>query len=114
MPGGYLNQFEKIEDGCIRELKEETKLKVPEPVLRGSIKQKEVFDHPLRDVRGRCITHAFYMPIEPNADGSLPKVKGGDDAAKADWVELKEVTNNPRRFFVDHYIILEKFIGRLT
>ena len=37
LPGGFLNQKETTLTACIRELREETKLKVPEPVLRGSV-----------------------------------------------------------------------------
>ena len=109
LPGGFLNQHEMIEDGCLRELKEETRIKVPLPVLRGSIVDKNVFDHPLRSVRGRTITHAFYIELK---DKELPKVKGDDDAESAFWMPLSEVFNHPEKFFEDHAQILSSFIGR--
>ena len=109
LPGGFLNQHEMIEDGCLRELKEETRIKVPLPVLRGSIVDKNVFDHPLRSVRGRTITHAFYIELK---DKELPKVKGDDDAENAFWMPLSEVLNHPEKFFEDHAQILNSFIGR--
>jgi bifunctional NMN adenylyltransferase/nudix hydrolase len=37
LPGGFVNQDERLEVACLRELREETGLKLPEPVMRGSI-----------------------------------------------------------------------------
>jgi bifunctional NMN adenylyltransferase/nudix hydrolase len=108
LPGGFVNQNERIEDGMLRELREETKLKVPEPVLRGSIKAKEVFDHPDRSLRGRTVTQAFYIELQP---GKLPPVKGGDDAAQARWIPLAHVREE--ELFEDHYSIIKHFVGEM-
>ena len=48
LPGGFLRQEETLVEGMLRELKEETRLKVPLPVLRGSIVDSQVFDAPGR------------------------------------------------------------------
>lgn len=109
LPGGYVNQSELLIDSMIRELREETRIKVPDPVLRGSIKATQVFDHPNRDPRGRIITHAFLIVLKP--DTELPKVKGGDDAAKAGWYRLGEVKES--QLYADHFHILETMIGRI-
>jgi ADP-ribose pyrophosphatase YjhB (NUDIX family) len=61
LPGGFLDGGEKLEDACLRELREETKLKVPTAVPKGSIKDRKVFDDPHRSMRGRTITHAFLI-----------------------------------------------------
>lgn len=106
LPGGFLNPKEKIIDGMIRELREETKIKVPEPVLRGSVINKEVFDEPDRSLRGRTITHAFHIHLN---GGPLPRVKGADDAEKAEWFPFNEVKRT--MMFEDHYFILQKFLG---
>lgn len=108
IPGGFLNPDEKIEDAVFRELREETKIKVPEPVLRGSIKQTRVFDNPNRSLRGRTITHAYHIELPP---GDLPKVKGSDDADKALWVPLSTFTAMQDQMFEDHYSIINAFIG---
>lgn len=107
LPGGFLNQEETMLDGCIRELKEETKIKVPVPVLKGSIKSHKTFDHPNRSTRGRTITQAFYIDL--GFDAKLPKVTGADDAEKARWVPFNEVDRT--RMFEDHFFILDNFIN---
>jgi bifunctional NMN adenylyltransferase/nudix hydrolase len=110
LPGGFINQQETIEDAMIRELREETRIKVPEPVLRGSTKSRKVFDAPLRSLRGRTITHAFLIELAP---GKLPAVKGGDDAAKAKWVSLAELDKLEDQMFEDHFYIINYFLGRV-
>ena len=107
LPGGFLNQEETMLDGAIRELKEETKIKVPVPVLKGSIKESKTFDAPNRSARGRTITQAFYIDL--GFDEKLPKVKGSDDAEKAFWVPLNEVVAQRDKFFEDHFAIISYF-----
>lgn len=111
LPGGFLNQDETMLDGAIRELKEETKIKVPVPVLKGSIKGSKTFDAPNRSSRGRTITQAFFIDL---GMGELPRVKGSDDAVFAQWVPLKEVIKERDCFFEDHLFILDYFIPILS
>ena len=107
LPGGFVNPDEKLVDACLRELREETRLKVPLPVLKGSIKSLQVFDDPFRSERGRTITHACYLELQPNKE--LPKVKGGDDAKHAMWVPLADL--NPAHIYEDHYFIIKEMTG---
>jgi len=109
LPGGFINQNERIRDAVIRELREETQIKVPDPVLRGSIVAQDVFDDPNRSSRGRTITHAFLIKLRD--DTSLPKVKGSDDADKAKWVAVSDL--KPEDFFEDHWHIIQNMIARI-
>lgn len=108
LPGGFLNQNETTEVACIRELREETGIKVPAPVLRGNIKSRDVFDHPRRSLRGRTVTHAFHIQLP---DTKLPKVKGADDASKAWWIPINEFMDRSDEVYEDHYFIVEKMLG---
>lgn len=108
LPGGYVNANtdRSVEDAMLRELREETMIKVPAPVLRGNIVRSRVFDAIDRSPRGRIITHAFHIQLP---DGELPKVKGSDDAEKARWVPIAEVKSE--ECFEDHFEILQHFLG---
>jgi len=109
LPGGFVDQNETLLDACLRELREETRLKLPLPVLKGSLKGQRVFDKPDRSARGRTITHGFYFDF---VSGELPPVKGGDDAAKARWVPLAEFFDEcESRMFEDHFGIVCAFLG---
>ncbi|MDE1830199.1 MAG: bifunctional nicotinamide-nucleotide adenylyltransferase/Nudix hydroxylase [Thaumarchaeota archaeon] len=110
IPGGYLNANETFENGMLRELREETKIKVPEPVLRGCIKASHVFDAPNRSLRGRIVTRAYLIELPP---GELPKVKGSDDAAKAKWIPLADFEKMEEEMFEDHHHIVSYFLGRV-
>lgn len=107
LPGGFLNVDEYIEDGMIRELREETRIKVPVPVLKGNIKKVKVFDCPHRSSRGRTITHAFLIELPEQIE--LPKIKKGSDAAAAYWVPLADLKAD--EMFEDHFHIVQDMIG---
>ena len=106
LAGGFLGQNETLKSAVIRELREETRIKVPAPVLAGSITKKEVFDDPYRSARGRTVTHAYLIELKGD---KLPKVKGGDDASKAFWIPFAEV--KPEMMFEDHYHIIQAMVG---
>jgi bifunctional NMN adenylyltransferase/nudix hydrolase len=108
LPGGFVNADtdKTIEDAALRELREETGIKVPGPVLRGNIVRTKVFDAIERSTRGRTITHAFNIVLP---DGELPRVKGQDDAEKARWVPIAEIKSE--ECYEDHYEIIQHFLG---
>ena len=105
LPGGFLNPGEYIKNGIIRELKEETKIKVSkeELELRRDQNPITVFDHPKRSKRGRTITHVGLIDL---GNGQLPEVKAADDAANAVWVPLSMVHRMSDKMFEDHFDII--------
>ena len=76
-PGGFMNMDETTEQCAIRELEEETGLKVT------TIKQIGAYSKVDSDPRGRTITVAYLAIIDKPA-----QVTGQDDAAKAEWFPL--------------------------
>lgn len=110
LPGGFRNQRETFLDCAIRELQEETNVRVPEKVLRGSIIKTELFDDPSRSFGIPRNTLAVYMRISPNPDGSLPRANGADDAALCKWVPLTDALNNIE-MYDDHKDIVSKVTG---
>lgn len=118
LPGGHLNINETFIEGAIRELKEETKLKVPNKVLMGSIFYDHVFDHPDRSLRGRTkkkigrtITRVFGFKLDDASD--LPRVSGADDACEARWVTFGEIKNMRDQLFEDHHDLIIHALNRL-
>lgn len=107
LPGGFINPHERLLDACLRELRERLRLKVPEPVLKGSLRGQRLFDEPHRSWRGRTLAEAFYFALRP--DQQLPRlkpVKGGDHAR---WVALADL--EPDSLFEDHFFIIQNFLG---
>lgn len=106
-PGGFIEPREQLADACIRELCEETNIKVPKDVLHNSIKDARVFSDPYRAARGRIITHSFHISLDPSM--KQPRVDGGDDAKSAFWVPISEV--DPSKVFEDHYFVMQNMFG---
>jgi bifunctional NMN adenylyltransferase/nudix hydrolase len=123
LPGGFLDQKERLQDAVVRELVEETGIKVPKQVMQGSIKAKEIFDDPNRSLRGRTITTAFLIRLDDTKP--LPKVKGQNaplhetggaevvETAKAFWLPISEARANSEKWFEDHLDILDTMIGMI-
>lgn len=109
LPGGYLEAHERISSAWVRELREETKLKVPEDVLRGSLVATDIFDDPHRDPRGRMVTHAFLVALKP---GELPQVRAGSDAKAVRWTPIAEIKRS--ELYADHFDIIHTLLPRLA
>lgn len=76
-PGGFMNMDETTEQCAIRELEEETGLKVSDLHQIGAYSKVD------RDPRGRTITVAYLVMVD-----SPIAVTGQDDAAKAQWFPI--------------------------
>lgn len=109
MPGGFINKKERVIDATVRELKEETDIDIPRPVLYGSISKTNFYDHPDRDARGRIVTFATHFRLQDR--DYLPKVKAMDDADEAFWISLAQFRDSRENWFADHYDIIEHMIG---
>ena len=95
IPGGFMDMDETTEQCAIRELEEETGLRLSDVHQIGAYSKVD------RDPRGRTITVAYLAIIdEPVA------VTGQDDAAKAEWWPLSDL---PHLAF-DHYDIMQDAI----
>ena len=96
-PGGFMDMDETTEQCAIRELQEETGLKV------SGLRQIGAYSKVDRDPRGRTVTVAYLAVV----DRPLP-VKGQDDAARAEWWPLSAL---PRLAF-DHDEIMRDAIRK--
>lgn len=107
LPGGFLEPLETLREAVLRELIEETQIKLQEIILDRSITCERVYDHPERSQRGRTITHAFKFDLVP---GELPRIKGASDAAKAKWIPLNEVFMMGEFIYEDHLDIIMSMV----
>jgi bifunctional NMN adenylyltransferase/nudix hydrolase len=110
LPGGFLNPEETLLDGMLRELAEETCLNLPAKVLRDAIVDVHVFDHPQRSLRGRTITHAYFIKLQSDR---LPQVTGSDDAEQAWWISFVDLAAQEDCIYEDHFQIIQYFIRDL-
>lgn len=131
LPGGFLNQNERLRDAAVRELMEETGIlladgkkakDITREILKGSIREMDVFDAPDRSMRGRTITHAFFLRLDDTKP--LPKVKGQFmplhesggkkvvETANAFWLPIDEALSRSDMWFEDHHAIVEVMVGK--
>ena len=107
VPGGFIEDRETCWQSCLRELEEETHLKLLPETMRRSLREVAVFDHPDRSLRGRIITHAHYFDLghrEP------PEVRADDDAMAVEWVPIAALAAMEDRFHDDHFHMLDHFL----
>ena len=95
-PGGFMDMGETLEQCAVRELEEETSIKMD------SLRQLGAFSDIDRDPRGRTITVAYYGI----ADKAHCPIKAQDDAAAVGWFRINELP--PLAF--DHAKILAEAI----
>ena len=100
LPGGLVKNGESLNDAVIRELHEETNVKL------NFMEQLYTFgDDIFRDSRNRVISVAYYALV----DASNLEIKADTDADKVQWYKIDAI---PSLAF-DHNLIVEKAILRL-
>lgn len=104
LPGGFMNMDETTEQCAVRELEEETGLRVNEIHQIGAYSQLD------RDPRGRTITVAYLAIVDKQT-----AVVGHDDAAKAQWYPLSAlpelafdhagIIEDAKRYLLDNHLL---------
>ncbi|MFO1251935.1 MAG: bifunctional nicotinamide-nucleotide adenylyltransferase/Nudix hydroxylase [Inhella sp.] len=108
LPGGFLEPRDTLYQSALRELEEETSLRLLPDTLARALKEVAVFDHPDRSQRGRTVTHAHYFDL---GERELPELRAADDASAARWVPIAELAGMEDQFFDDHFHMLDRFLG---
>jgi 8-oxo-dGTP diphosphatase len=99
MPGGFVDENERLEDAARRELEEETGISIAE------LEQLFTAGDPGRDPRGWTVSVVFLAQV--NAADVKPQA--ADDAEEVSWFPLDAL---PQLAF-DHPMILGHLRGRL-
>jgi 8-oxo-dGTP diphosphatase len=82
LPGGFVDENEDLENAAIRELEEETQIKV------SKLEQIGAFGKPFRDPRGHMVSVAFTATVEENTIAIA-----ADDAKEAVWFSCNVLPN---------------------
>jgi bifunctional NMN adenylyltransferase/nudix hydrolase len=106
VPGGFIEQRETVYQSALRELEEETQMRLLDGDMKNALKAVHVFDHPDRSLRGRVITHAHFFDLGVR---HLPEVQAADDAATAEWIPIDQLAGMEDRFHDDHFHMLDFF-----
>jgi 8-oxo-dGTP diphosphatase len=96
LPGGLVEEGEKIEDAARREMKEETSLNIDLVDILG------VYSEPRRDPRGHYITTVFIGRIPGSC--KYTEAHANDDAADVEWINSGKIIS--RKVAFDHLKIL--------
>jgi 8-oxo-dGTP diphosphatase len=99
VPGGFVNEGERVEEAAKREAKEETSLDIELVDILG------VYSDPNRDPRGHIMSTVFIGEISYNNEKIEPLAQ--DDAAAIEWIDLQKVETTSLAF--DHERIISDY-----
>ena len=102
LPGGFVEEGERLAEAAGRELAEETGL-----VPRGPLVQVGSYGDPGRDPRGWTVTVLFAVLLAADEPGA---VSGGDDAAEAAWHSIDALPD----LAFDHSLLVRDAIALVT
>ncbi len=103
LPGGFVEEKEKLVEAAERELREETGVSI-------KINKNNYFtyfDDPKRDPRFRNITHVFYVKV--NNLFNLLKSAGEYDKSEVRSLHIFNINNLPDKIGFDHKEIINTF-----
>lgn len=100
IPGGFIMEEESLEEAVMRELSEETGIKV------NYLEQLYTFGAPRRDPRQRIISIAYFALVKSSM---FQQLKASTDATEAQWFNINKL---PALAF-DHKEILQTAIERI-
>ncbi len=93
---------------CLRELEEETALPLNTDTLQTACKAWKCLTTPTAACAGApSPVFVFHVP-----GTQLPTVQGGDDAATARWVPLRDLPGLETQMFEDHFHVLRRCLAR--
>jgi 8-oxo-dGTP diphosphatase len=99
LPGGFVNEGERVEDAAKREVKEETSLNIELLDILG------VYSDPTRDPRGHMMSTVFISKISSHND--KVDAVAQDDAAAIEWISLEVI--DTRNVGFDHKRIISDY-----
>jgi 8-oxo-dGTP diphosphatase len=99
LPGGFVNEGERVEDAAKREVKEETSLNIELLDILG------VYSDPARDPRGHMMSTVFIAKISSHND--KVDAVAQDDAAAIEWISLEVI--DTRNVGFDHKRIISDY-----
>ncbi len=102
LPGGFVDEGERLIDAARRELAEETCL-----AFTGELEQVGAWGDPGRDPRGWTVSVVFRGDV----GAELPVVCGGDDAAEAAWHRIDSAGAVAVPLAFDHAEIVAASLG---
>lgn len=97
LPGGFVDENEDLEVAALRELEEETTIKLEK------LSQLGAYGKPFRDPRSHVVSVAYFTNVDKNT-----VAKAADDAKEAQWFAI---TNLPELAF-DHAEIIKDAIAK--
>lgn len=80
LPGGFVDENEDLKAAAIRELEEETQIKLSD------LEQIGAFGKPFRDPRGHMVSVAYFGIVPPDT-----VAKAADDAKEVAWFSIKRL-----------------------
>jgi 8-oxo-dGTP diphosphatase len=97
LPGGFVDEGERVEDAARREAKEETSLDIEPIEILG------VYSDPRRDPRKHIMSIVFIVRII-DGNNNEAKAEAKDDAEQIEWMTLEDI--DKKEFGFDHKKIL--------